>query len=370
MCFSGERPKVAKVAAAIPERPPAGHRGPKKPRAAVVLEEGDAPAPKAAPAPAAPPQTLKQQYEHHYRNLFDHAAQGYDDALDRMALVIGPTAALAMATEHDPFRKVNKLEAAMKAQLAQEHAEQKSANEPQRTPTIFSDTFRMLADMRKKMKQRHKDLRALIRQKDPTYFHGVDPSGRDEGDEKSPAVGVPAVAPGDHRPPSGGRPQPARGRQGRQGGRQGGQGGRRGRPVRQERGDRRGPRQLHRGRALPTYVPAQRVSTSILAAHRERKSRRESAKHIPRHSRHMQNRSMYGADSMTPNLSIVTVAPGHYRARVRRGVTQGVRRQIQALLKRAPAMLFVNGRKLNKRRAYQLILDLLRQRSPVEIMLN
>ena len=84
----------------------------------------------------------------------------------------------------------------------------------------------------------------------------------------------------------------------------------------------------------------------------------------------MQNRSMYGADSVTPNLSIITVAPGHYRARVRRGVTQGVRHQVQALLKRAPAMLTVNGRKINKQRAYALILDLLRQRVPVEIILN
>ena len=141
------------------------------------------------------------------------------------------------------------------------------------------------------------------------------------------------------------------------------------RGVRQRRG-RRGPRRLDRGQEQARYVASHRISSAILSSHRARKQRRESAKDIPRHSRHMQNRSMYGADSMTPNLSIVTVGPGHYRARVRRGVTQGVRRQIQALLKRAPATLFVNGRKLSKQRAYGLILDLLRQRAPVEIMLN
>ena len=150
-----------------------------------------------------------------------------------------------------------------------------------------------------------------------------------------------------------------------------GDGGRQPRRPARQRAQRQDPRQSGR-RVIQRrrFQVDPGIKTRILAQHQRRRAIHRSASQVPRESRHLTNRAMYGYDSMTPNLSIYTVGPGHYTVRIRRGVTQGVRRQIESLLRRAPATLWVNGRKVSKQLAFSIILDLLRQRKPVEIMLN
>ena len=53
--------------------------------------------------------------------------------------------------------------------------------------------------------------------------------------------------------------------------------------------------------------------------------------------------------------------------RARRGVTRGIRVQIQHYLSRARKYLLINGRKHNKKQAYTLVMDLLKQNQSVEI---
>ena len=76
----------------------------------------------------------------------------------------------------------------------------------------------------------------------------------------------------------------------------------------------------------------------------------------------------YGFDQ-TPRLSLTHLGPGNYIFRARKGVTRGIRQQVLHYLSRV-SVLWVNGRKHNKKAAYTIIMDLLKQNKSVEVMLN
>jgi hypothetical protein len=82
-----------------------------------------------------------------------------------------------------------------------------------------------------------------------------------------------------------------------------------------------------------------------------------------------QFRGSYGFDQ-TPRLSLNHIGPGQYILRARRGVSRGVRQQVLHYLSRAGAHIYVNGRKHNKKQAYTVIMDLLKQNHSVEVIVN
>ena len=82
-----------------------------------------------------------------------------------------------------------------------------------------------------------------------------------------------------------------------------------------------------------------------------------------------QFRGSYGFDQ-TPRLSLNHTGPGQYILRARRGVSRGVRQQVLHYLSRAGAHIYVNGRKHNKKQAYTVIMDLLKQNHSVEVIVN
>ena len=80
-------------------------------------------------------------------------------------------------------------------------------------------------------------------------------------------------------------------------------------------------------------------------------------------------RGIYGHDTITPKVSLSTVAPGHFIVRAKK-ITAGVRQHIMSLLRRAPSHLWVNGHKHNKKQALGVIMRLLEQRHAVDIQLT
>ena len=80
-------------------------------------------------------------------------------------------------------------------------------------------------------------------------------------------------------------------------------------------------------------------------------------------------KGIYRHDTITPKLSLQTVAPGHFLVRAPK-ITPGVRQHILSLLRRAPASLWVNGHKHSKKQAIGVIMRLLEQNHTVDIQLR
>ena len=135
----------------------------------------------------------------------------------------------------------------------------------------------------------------------------------------------------------------------------------------------------------PHYPPIaqsfDRVTQQFHQAHTLRKHHASTLGHkaihaIPPHERsrfslgQTKHRGSYGMHSATPALSVNTIGSGHFLIRARRGVTKGIRHQVLHLLRRAPSAFFVNGHKHNKKQAYTIIMDLLRQNKTVEVRLR
>ena len=74
--------------------------------------------------------------------------------------------------------------------------------------------------------------------------------------------------------------------------------------------------------------------------------------------------------SKTPELSFKNTAPGVYTLKAFRGVTKDVRTHLRALIRRAPHSLWVDGKKMSKKQAFTLIVDLLNKLQTVQVQLT
>lgn len=74
--------------------------------------------------------------------------------------------------------------------------------------------------------------------------------------------------------------------------------------------------------------------------------------------------------SKTPEFSFKNTAPGRYTLRAFRGVTKDIRTHLRALIRKAPHSLWVNGKKMNKKQAFSLIIDLLNKLEVVQVGLS
>ena len=136
--------------------------------------------------------------------------------------------------------------------------------------------------------------------------------------------------------------------------------------------------------AAPYYPPIaqsfDRVAQQFHQAHTLRRHHASTLGHKAIHAIHPHERSRFSLGqtkhrgwyglSATPVLSVNTIGPGHFLIRARRGITKGIHHQVVHLLKRAPRAFFVNGHKHNKKQAYTIIIDLLRQNKTVEVQLR
>ena len=118
----------------------------------------------------------------------------------------------------------------------------------------------------------------------------------------------------------------------------------------------------------PAAVPIPPVGYPARAAPRRNVHRRRI---IPSY-RSGTNRAMAGmaAWSKTPEFSFKNTAPGRYTLRAFRGVTNDIRTHLRALIRKAPHSLWVNGKKMNKKQAFSLIIDLLNKLEVVQVGLS
>ena len=78
----------------------------------------------------------------------------------------------------------------------------------------------------------------------------------------------------------------------------------------------------------------------------------------------------YGSAGIpVPRLSWKHLAPGHYIARARRGLTPGIKQHVHHLLKRAGQYIWINGVRHTRRQAATVIFDLLGKHHAVDIKL-
>ena len=77
-----------------------------------------------------------------------------------------------------------------------------------------------------------------------------------------------------------------------------------------------------------------------------------------------------GSLSTMPKLSWQHLAPGHYIAKARQGMTPGIRQHILKLLNRAKGYIWVNGKRMGITRARAHLLKLLATRASVDIKLT
>jgi hypothetical protein len=71
-----------------------------------------------------------------------------------------------------------------------------------------------------------------------------------------------------------------------------------------------------------------------------------------------------------PKLSWQHLAPGHYIAKARQGMTPGIRQHVLKLLNRAKGYIWVNGKRMSITRARAHLLKLLATRASVDIKLT
>jgi hypothetical protein len=74
--------------------------------------------------------------------------------------------------------------------------------------------------------------------------------------------------------------------------------------------------------------------------------------------------------STMPKLSWQHLAPGHYVAKARQGMTPGIRQHVLKLLSRASGYVWVNGKRMSVKRARGHLLKLLATRASVDIKLT
>ena len=77
-----------------------------------------------------------------------------------------------------------------------------------------------------------------------------------------------------------------------------------------------------------------------------------------------------GALSTMPKLSWQHLAPGHYIAKARQGMTPGIQQHVLKLLKRAKGYIWINGKRMSIARARAHLLKLLATRASVDIKLT
>ena len=77
-----------------------------------------------------------------------------------------------------------------------------------------------------------------------------------------------------------------------------------------------------------------------------------------------------GSLSTMPKLSWQLLAPGHYVAKARQGMTPGIRQHVLKLLKRAKGYIWVNGKRMKVSSARTVILNILSTRASVYIKLS
>ena len=77
-----------------------------------------------------------------------------------------------------------------------------------------------------------------------------------------------------------------------------------------------------------------------------------------------------GSLSTMPKLSWQHLAPGHYVAKARQGMTPGIRQHVLKLLKRAKGYIWVNGKRMKVSSARTVILNILSTRASVDIKLS
>ena len=78
----------------------------------------------------------------------------------------------------------------------------------------------------------------------------------------------------------------------------------------------------------------------------------------------------YWRESVTPRLSWQHLAPGHYIAKARRGMTPGIRQHVLRLLNRAKGYIWINGKRHTLKQAKTVLFDLLGKRHSVDIKLT
>ena len=76
-----------------------------------------------------------------------------------------------------------------------------------------------------------------------------------------------------------------------------------------------------------------------------------------------------GALSTMPKLSWQHLAPGHYIAKARQGLTPGIRQHVLKLLNRAKGFIWINGKRLSVANARIVLMRLLATRASVDIKL-
>ena len=77
-----------------------------------------------------------------------------------------------------------------------------------------------------------------------------------------------------------------------------------------------------------------------------------------------------GSLSTMPKLSWQHLAPGHYVAKARQGMTPGIRQHVLKLLSRASGYVWVNGKRMSVKRARGHLIKLLATRASVDIKLT
>ena len=84
---------------------------------------------------------------------------------------------------------------------------------------------------------------------------------------------------------------------------------------------------------------------------------------------HVHSPQFRGALSTMPKLSWQHLAPGHYIAKARQGLTPGIRQHVLKLLSRAKGYIWINGKRLPIRSATSVLMRLLATRASVDIKL-
>ena len=74
--------------------------------------------------------------------------------------------------------------------------------------------------------------------------------------------------------------------------------------------------------------------------------------------------------STIPKLNWQHLAPGHYIAKARQGLTPGIRQHVLNLMRRAKGYVWINGKRLSVKRATTTLLRLLGTRASVDIKLT
>jgi len=74
--------------------------------------------------------------------------------------------------------------------------------------------------------------------------------------------------------------------------------------------------------------------------------------------------------SVVPKLSWQHLAPGHYIAKAREGLTPGIRQHVLKLLNRAKGYIWINGKRHSLKRARLVIMELLGTRASVDIKIQ